>query len=280
MKKLPFVLVLLLAGCATTPQLDLRTQTNVEWAQAKVEGDSGKTIPLLYDLYLPENMDPAPPVFLFVHGGRFSGGSHSDKEIIRLASQLSQQGFACMSISYRLKEHNPPAPGIFASPPLIAAAHAAVVDTKAAYRYLRSHAEVLGVDKDRIILIGDSAGAIAVTAAGVSAPDLYVSDDTTPLLTNIPVDPKAIVSLWGGGTFVMGEFDSSDPPMLIIHGTKDFTPGASFPESVAMAALCKRNKIPFTFYPIPGKGHGAWDGKVGGRDLSSLISSFAKELIK
>src|SRR6478672_5826534 len=51
----------------------------------------------ILDLYLPQNIQNKDvlPVFMFIHGGGFTGG---DKNLLDLCSKIANQGFAVVSI--------------------------------------------------------------------------------------------------------------------------------------------------------------------------------------
>lgn len=105
------------------------------------------------DLFLPPaSKDAAPrPVFLFVHGGGFTGGdkhrpgSHLHDNVGRWAAD---EGLAGININYRLAPtHGWPS---------------AAEDIARAIDWLGAHAQRLGIDASRIVLAGHSAGAAHV----------------------------------------------------------------------------------------------------------------------
>src|SRR4051795_3339856 len=99
---------------------------------------------LLGDLYAPKGLDKAP-VLVGVHGGGWQVG---DRKFYRnWGTYLAKNGYAVFAIEYRLMK-----PGVKTWP-------GAVYDTKAAVQFVRAKAGELGVDPDRIGMIGDSAGA-------------------------------------------------------------------------------------------------------------------------
>jgi acetyl esterase/lipase len=95
------------------------------------------------DLYVPKKAGKHPAL-VAVHGGGWQIG---DKDFYQYwGPYLAQQGYAVFSINYRLKTY----PG-------------AVEDVGAAVQFLREHQ---AIDRERIGLIGDSAGAqLAALAA-------------------------------------------------------------------------------------------------------------------
>ena len=84
--------------------------------------DSG---PLLLDIYLPERKDKPLPVLMYIFGGGWVTGDKHQVAWYNLHN-LSQQGFAVVSISYRLS-------GVARFP-------AQIHDCKAALRWIRKNA--------------------------------------------------------------------------------------------------------------------------------------------
>jgi acetyl esterase/lipase len=99
---------------------------------------------LVGDLYSPKGLDKAP-VLVGVHGGGWQIGDR--KFYTHWGSYLASNGYALFAIEYRLMKS-----GLKTYP-------GAVYDVKAAVQYVRARAGELGVDPDRVALMGDSAGA-------------------------------------------------------------------------------------------------------------------------
>jgi acetyl esterase len=100
---------------------------------------------IAYRLYRPANESRQPaPGFVFFHGGGMVAGSiDTHDQICRALSQ--ETGCRLISVNYRLApEHKFPA---------------AVEDAIAATRWVSRHAESLGVNPDKLVVGGDSAGA-------------------------------------------------------------------------------------------------------------------------
>jgi acetyl esterase/lipase len=99
---------------------------------------------LLGDLYLPKGSGKAP-VLVAVHGGGWQIG---DRKFSRhWGSYLARNGYAVFAIEYRLMK-----PGVKTWPGVVG-------DCKSAVQFLRAKSADLGLDPDRIGMVGDSAGA-------------------------------------------------------------------------------------------------------------------------
>ena len=155
---------------------EVTTQTGVPF----VEHDGVK---LAGDLYLPKGRDKAP-VVIAVHGGGWQIGN--PKFYQHWGSYLAKNGYAVFAVSYRLSK-----PGAKTFP-------GAVYDVKSAIQFVRANAAQLGVDPDRIALMGDSAGAhlVSLTALAGDEP-LFSSEYRSDPHAASPANVKAVVGFYG-----------------------------------------------------------------------------------
>jgi acetyl esterase len=93
------------------------------------------------------------PAMVFFFGGGWNGGTTAHFE--HHARYFAQRGLVCFRVDYRVKSRHGTTP--FES----------LKDAKSAIRYIREHAEELGVDPTRIIASGGSAGGHLAAAAGL-----------------------------------------------------------------------------------------------------------------
>lgn len=127
----------------------------IDWIQDKkldiAYGDDPKQ---KYDLYYPAQKRGPLPVFIVVHGGGFT---HMDKRDWHLYPGFFalREGFALVSVNYRLAPKNPYPDGIN--------------DTRDAILHLKAHADEYGLDPDRMFLFGTSAGGNFVSILGLKA---------------------------------------------------------------------------------------------------------------
>lgn len=191
------------------------------------------------DVYLPEGEDGPFPTIFTIHGGFFAYGTKV--EYHELASQFNELGYAVVSIDYRFApEFNYPAQ---------------VQDAFCALAWVHDNAATYRFDTERIIVLGDSAGAyLAAMLGSVDTPSIYMEGCPHPLpqtdwiqgvvgfyggydFTNIDGYPdwnvrQSLGPFWGttydkipaeiiAEMSPMSWVDGSEPPFLLIHGASD-----------------------------------------------------------
>ena len=127
--------------------------------------------------------------------------------------------------------------------------------------------------------MGESAGAFAALAAGITNPGDFADDgpgfpappENNPGVSPLPV---AIIDFWGSADLIRDEFDAGDPPIMIAHGTNDLTLGTFFTSALTIVAACNEHGIPCRFFPLIGQDHGAWDAKFDGKGLVEHTMEF------
>jgi acetyl esterase/lipase len=152
------------------------TRTDIQFA----EHDGTR---LVGDLYSPKGLDKAP-VLVGVHGGGWQIGDR--KFYTHWGSYLARNGYAVFAIEYRLMK------------PELNTYPGAVYDVKAAVQYVRAKARELGVDPDRVALIGDSAGAhLSALVALAGGEPAYSSAYRNDPYSSISHAVKAVVGVYG-----------------------------------------------------------------------------------
>ncbi|MGC9542172.1 alpha/beta hydrolase fold domain-containing protein [Streptomyces sp. UG1] len=113
--------------------------------------------PLVLDLHLPDDgRSVARPVVVYAHGGGFFTGTKA----MGPWRFLLDAGYAVASVAYRLSgECRFPGP---------------VHDVAAAVRWVRANAGTYGLDADRVVGFGSSAGGYLVGAVGLGADDAWL----------------------------------------------------------------------------------------------------------
>jgi len=282
------IIVALAAGCPDPlGQYTVAVTKDVVYALGNVSDGGDPPVyqdkELLADVYEPvESTAVQKPAVLLVHGGSFTEGSKEKEQIVEYANYFASYGYVAFAISYRLRDDYPPAPDYWDTVSLTAAVHAAIVDTKAAVRFIRANANAYGLDPQKIGLLGESAGAIAGVTAAVTDPGEYEADGPefpVPELNYPDVSPRvqAYIHLWGGADHVLLDMDSQDPPIMIVHGDEDdeiFTP---FSGAERLNFFCELLSIPHVFYRAEGYDHGAWDYRYRGDGITRLALDFLNE---
>ena len=128
-----------------------RPDVHEVWDDTAVDGD----LKVPVRVYRPSEERPRPAV-VFVHGGGWVLGSIDlvDPQCRHLANQV---GCVVVNVGYRLAPEDP--------------YPAAVDDTVAAVRWVVSNAEALGVNPDRIAIVGESAGGNIAAATALRLRD-------------------------------------------------------------------------------------------------------------
>jgi acetyl esterase/lipase len=167
------------------PQWDGEIKRNVVYKRV---GDET----LLLDIYAPRvKKYEKAPVFFYTHGGGWSGGS---KEIggaeQPLFEALSKEGFVCVSVMYRLVKMWSPEDSVIMRDCL--------VDCRDGLRFLKKHEHELGIDTDRIVVFGSSAGGHIAQLLTFSGADDFTGDSG---LSNLQVEPVAGISWFGPSDF-------------------------------------------------------------------------------
>jgi acetyl esterase/lipase len=187
------------------------------------------------------------------------------------------------SINYRLTAENPPAPDYWDIGNVPRAAHASFVDAKAAVRFVRANSDIYGIDPNKIVVWGESAGAIAAIAVAVTEQGEFENDGEDfpiPQLNHPAVssEVQGCIELWGGTLGVLLiEFDVNDPPMMVLHGEEDDEPFVSFQQAELIHLTLEALNIPHEYYPIENAEHGAWNARVNGRGIKLLALDFINE---
>ena len=273
------------------------------------DGASSSTvaIPLKLDVYYPNNDADNRPVFMFIHGGGFQGGTKTKPEIVAMANYFASRGWFFASIDYRTTEEL--GEDIFtgiapqewidftlqnASTPNDAktsiAMYAAQRDAKAALRWIVANSNTYNLNTGFITVGGASAGAISTIALGISnqedfRDEIPITEDPTLSTTNLNETyvVKSLVDFWGSNTkldlfdsvYGVERYDSNDPDLLIAHGTED--PAVLYSEAEELVHLYDSTGAYVELNTLVGQGHGAWNATVNGKSLSELSFDFLVE---
>lgn len=194
-------------------------------------------VDLHMDIYQPKkDTEKKRPVVLVMHGGAFAAGSKNDydQHTVTYCDSLAARGYVTAAVEYRL--------GITAviknkaltvdSLDFSRTVYRGIQDVRAAVRYIRANADELGVDPDRVYLIGNSAGAILsleniymdkeseIPPAAKSKPDLGGLDAYG--VQGYGSQANAVAALWGA-VHDPKIIEDVKKPVLLVHGKADST---------------------------------------------------------
>ena len=158
------------------------------------------------------------PAILFFFGGGWTNGKPG--QFFTQAEYLASRGLVAASAEYRIRSQHPVTP------------FDCVEDARSAMRYLRSHAAELGVDGERIVGSGGSAGghiaACTALCPGPDAPgdDLKVSCRPQALVLFNPVldlsEERVMKGLKDKMKISPMEYlDGKCPPIIAFYGLED-----------------------------------------------------------
>ncbi len=220
---------------------------------------------LRMDAHIPEGPGPFPAAIIVHGGGWFSGDSRHNVQ--PLFEPLADAGFAWFSINYRLTND-------------ISMFGQAVDDVEAAANFIYDHASGYRIDRDRMALIGESAGAQLASMAALrgklkanirAVVAFYGPADLVMLAKTSKQIPESVRKSVEGTPFEamvlaglaqlspINHVSRNMPPFLLIHGTDDgmvpFEQSKNFCDRIHQAgASCE-------LYPVKGGDHGIlwWD---------------------
>ena len=165
----------------------------------------------------PDILARSPAVVFFFGGGWMNG---SVTQFVPQATHLAQRGMVAIVADYRVFGRHGTSP------------FEAMADAKSAVRWVRIHAAQLGVDSNRIVAAGGSAGGhIALSAAVFDTFDEAGEDKTVSskpnalVLFNPVVDttPEQQFGDRGRDGSPLHHLGAGLPPTIILHGKADTT---------------------------------------------------------
>ncbi len=206
----------------------VRVTYDVPYCQVQTPGKK-KIQTLKFDFYEPaDSSDSIRPLVITLFGGLFVFGTRQDESMLAWCTRFAENGYVAASIDYHLMPFSQ-----LSSKGLIRTAYMAAQDVSAAVRFFKAHSEEYRIDTNKIFLLGQSSGAVAVMHA------LYLDEDErpketfakpalSPLHSIGTEESKAqnfsvagAIMLWGCviNSDVIDE--DEDTPICLIHGEKD-----------------------------------------------------------
>ncbi len=250
-------------------------------SRAEVYKQVGDLSLYLY-LYSPPEPREKAPAIVFFFGGGWQGGT--PRQFERQARYLASRGMVAACAEYRVGSRHQ------------AKALQCVLDAKSAVRWIRAHAGRLGVDPERIVAAGGSAGGHLAACTGLvqgieeldedlsvlSRPDAMILFN--PVLVLAPFeglggpDQERIERLEGRlgvrprNLSPVHHARPGSPPSLILHGTEDRTVPHRTAEIFARTMKSLGNDCRLESYP--GAGHGFFNfGRGGNRSFALTLKA-------
>jgi acetyl esterase/lipase len=245
--------------------------------------------PLRFDHYRPLCAAEPAPAVVFVHGGGWVRGDPS--QAAGNALHFARRGIATVAISYRLAPaHRFPAP---------------LDDVRQGLRWMRAHAGELGIDPERIVLLGLSAGAHLAMLVHLAGSVAALAPDLPPDLRDVPETVRAVVGHYGPYDLARRRSEMVDAllgpraadaewarlasplshaagataPVLLIHGTADQI--VSWRESERMHAALREAGKPSELLLLEGAPHAfqvEWRGEANQRANTTMDAFLERHL--
>ena len=174
------------------------------------------------EIFFPPNHDPAKsraPGLILFHGGNWVGGSLAQFRIA--CAYFASRGMVCATANYRMHTK------VEAKklPPGESRKRVCVTDAKSAIWWFKQQAKELGLDPERLVIGGGSAGA-HISAVATLNPGLNDLADPQD------IDIRPVACLWFNPAFsledandpeidIQRHLQSDMPPILVFFGDKD-----------------------------------------------------------
>lgn len=229
-------------------------------------------ISLQVDMFRPEKMsagDARKPAILLFHGGGWGGGQRN--QFHPFAERFAAYGAIALTFSYRLVKGS-------ADPPF-----KAMADVRDAVKWILERAEALGIDNQKLVLAGGSAGGHLVLTTFFDDEENDAMSDSAGmpaaiLLFNPVVD---LVNGWAAGRERMEEAGLDPrryspahhltpglPPTLMFHGDADRTVPIESVRAYRRESLALGNVCELVEYP--GRPHGFFNRSKSPADFDDV----------
>jgi acetyl esterase/lipase len=206
------------------------------------------SISLKLDIYKRKDLKKLAPVMIFIHGGAWRTGKRAD--YLPYLIDYAKKGYVTVTVSYRLVKQ--------------ATFPRSSSGCKLCRKMDKNHAEEYGIDPDRIVLIGGSAGGHLSLMVGYGGQEAIFNqdcDEPTDSKVKVVIDlygPTDLTTPYAIGTYQTQDFLGTTydknpevfrmasprtyispdvPPTLIFQGTIDALVPVSQSDSLAGLAL-------------------------------------------
>jgi acetyl esterase/lipase len=246
------------------------------------------------DIYRRRDTTDAQPTLVFYHGGGWVAGT-KESAIMSIMPWL-EMGWTVVNVEYRMAA--------------VAPAPAAVVDATCALRFVIDRADDYGIDTDRIVVSGESAGGHLALAVGMTpesagftqrcagggfrglettAPEVaaiinwYGITDVEKMLAG-NADARSYAAQWVGSRSDADEVARSVspltyvraglPPILSIQGDAD--PIVPYTQNVILHEALAKVGETHELFTVPGAGHGNFSTEERTKIYSKIAEFLGK----
>ena len=238
------------------------------------------------DIYAPRDTSVRAPTLVYIHGGGWVGGA-KEQNLMALMPYL-MNGWTVVNVEYRLAR--------------VAQAPAAVEDCRCALRWILARADQYGIDRDRVVVTGHSAGGHLSLTTGM----LPASAGLDRACAGTGEVSVAAIVNWYGITDVVDLLDGPNtksyavawlgsrqdrntiaewlsplsyvrqglPPIITIHGDADGV--VPYTHATRLHAALDGAGVPNELVTIPGGGHGGFPAAQNARAYAAIEAFLAK----
>ncbi len=200
MKRILFsTLVLLLMVLTVSAQGEQRQITVTENVAYRTDVGPNTVLDMAQPLFGPQQDRPA---ILIIHGGGWNAGSKDDAVYRSLMIDYAMKGYVVCNMNYRLIREAP--------------MPACIEDVKAAINWMKSNAQKLGIDPQRIGTYGHSAGGHLSLMAGLTADVACAAGGAPPTEIGRPGEWADHTEWWP-----VGYIGKCKTPFLVLQGAED-----------------------------------------------------------
>ena len=246
---------------------NIRIDKDVEYGT--VDGISLKA-----DVYYPSDTSTKHAGIAMVHGGGWISGSKENEKY--MAMELASKGFVVIAVGYRLAD--------------IAKYPAGIEDIETAIQWIRKNHRKYAVDKNKIAVLGESAGAQMATLTGVKAKNkikAIINVDGIVSFIHPEAEESTYASYWLDGdrdinlknwteASPLEYVDQHTPPTLFINSSQPrFHAGRD-----DMMKKLRSYNIPTEFHEIKDSPHSFWSAEPWFTETLNYIVDFLNKVLK
>lgn len=231
-------------------------------------------ISLKADIYYPKDQSEKYPGIAMVHGGGWISGSKENEKY--MAMELASKGYVVIAIGYRLAD--------------VAKFPAGVEDIETGIQWLKKNHKKYVLDKRKIAVYGESAGAQMATLVGVKSKNkiqAIVNVDGIVSFIHPEAEESTYAAYWLDGdrdvnlknwtaASPLEYVDKNTPPTLFINSSQPrFHAGRD-----DMMKKLKKYNIPTEFYEVKDSPHSFWSAEPWFTETLNLTAAFLDKVLK